>query len=215
MNERLTSSGPTCGFTIIELVIVVAIATILTSTGMVVTMPMLSRGAFNQSLAKLEDLNQQARLLARHQPASVPGFYGVVITQQGERLHGAITFGTNASSATIALDGSGKPLGEADLGLKVRLFTGSSHGSATMLLAGSEVSWMFRTGNGMLAISSARTLIPTTIGIANADLVAAGVVPNTTLIGEAVSLRTPDNRRSAAIAVYPSGVIVTSPLAGR
>ena len=201
------------GFTAIELATVIGIAMVLISSGTVATMPMLRRAAFNQALGRLEDLSRQARHLARHSDDQA-AFYGVVVKQDGNHLRASITRGANPSSATIAMGASGAPLAEVDLGASLRLHLGPSHANANALAPGAEVGWMFRSGDGALAVDTARSLTPAFAGVGSGDLASAGIIDYDLAVSPAMSVRTVDGRRATAIAIYGIGVFGTCPLMG-
>src|SRR5688500_16193630 len=132
-HRSLHPAGPgRRGFTAIELVTVIGIALVLISSGTVASIPMLRRAAFNQALGRLEDLSRQARHLARPSDDQT-ACYGLVVTQDGDRLRASITRGATPTSATIAMGAGGAPLATVDLGPSLRLHTGASHATATAL----------------------------------------------------------------------------------
>ena len=201
------------GFTAIELATVIGIAMVLISSGTVATMPMLRRAAFNQALGRLEDLSRQARHLARHSRDQA-AFYGVVVRQDGNHLRASITHGASPSSAAIAMGTGGSPLAEVDLGASLRLHLGPSHANANALAPGAEVGWMFRSGDGALAVGTARSLTPAFAGVSDGDVASAGIIDYDLAVAPAMSVRTVDGRRATAIAIYGIGIFGTCPLIG-
>ncbi|MBA3683649.1 MAG: type II secretion system protein [Planctomycetes bacterium] len=208
---------PICraGFTATELAVVISIILILASTGAIVTLPMLRRAAFGQAVAHLEDVARQAQMLARGSRVSASSDrYGVVILRDVDDVRVAITYGPASTWGDLAVATDGQPLKVAMLGPSAVIYQGATHAVASPLPVGAEVSWIYDNGNGRLAVSTVATLAPVFVGVSAVDMAAANITDGVVHVAEALSLRSPDQRQSQAIAVYSSGALASCPVAG-
>ncbi len=209
----MRSSRIRAAFTAIELAAVISIVLILVSTGTIATLPMLRRATFNQSLAKIEELNAQASVLARRS-ANTASFYGVVIRRNGAGLEAAISFGPSATWTNRALTSTSQPLASIELGPLAMIYRGSTWATATELAPGAEIGWMYRNRTGRVASTTAVTLAPSFVGVASSSFAGAGILDATVLVDESLSLRSADQRQGYAIAVYASGIMSTCAMNG-
>lgn len=193
-------------FTAIEISVCVAIIATLVSTSAIVTAPVIGRAAFNLSVERMADVARQSQLMARGSENATT-HYGVVLRQDNGRLVAMVTHGTQATSANVVLGPDSKPLVQMDLGA-MRFHSGASDATATALDEGQEVGWLYRSGSGYPAVNATRSLDPVYVGVAQADLTAAGVIGGQIHLGQHCSLRTGDGSRSTAWSIYATGEIV-------
>ncbi|MBA3685462.1 MAG: hypothetical protein H0W72_09510 [Planctomycetes bacterium] len=123
----------------------------------------------------------------------------------------AVTYGPDASSASILCDGDGVAVFRQQLNRNVALYTCSSGGGPLRPAIGS-VGWMYQYDTGLTAAAAVATLRAACIGTAADRLITAGYAAgDVDVIAERAGLGTRDARLRLAIEVAPSGLLATQP----
>jgi type II secretory pathway pseudopilin PulG len=100
-------SGARQAMTVIELMVVVSVATLLATLATTASLPALRKGRINQAVTQVRDVCDAARRLARlgaRTPAAAASYYGVRLQARADGVTAAVTWGGDAMPGVPAVD---------------------------------------------------------------------------------------------------------------